>query len=65
MRPSERRELVSRMVAQARALRKAAKALTFTRSESLGQALGLMGAARMVKGYATQARYRDGLRRVA
>jgi hypothetical protein len=65
MRPSERRDMISRMVTSAKARRKAAKALTFTRSEAIGEAKGLMAAARMLKGYATMARYRDGLRRAA
>jgi hypothetical protein len=65
MRTSERRDLVSRMVSQARQLRKAAGTLTFTRSEAIGEAKGLMRAARMLKGYATMARFRDGMRRAA
>ncbi len=60
-----RRDLISRMVNQARALRKASAVLTFTRLEAIGEAKGLMRAARMLKGYATMARYNEKLRRAA
>lgn len=58
-------DLVSRMVALARLDRKAAKGMRFLSDETRGEAIGLMKAARMVKGYETQARFIWSARRAA
>ena len=70
MTKSERKDLISRMVSMAKADRKVAHvrrytAMPSTLAELKGEAAGFMRAARMVKGYATQARFKSPLRRAA
>jgi len=65
MKTSERKDLISRMVSLAQSNRRAAKGMRFLRDEALGEAMGLMKAARMLKGYATQARFVWAARKVA